>query len=76
MFIGTILNLVSSFTQYRMEKILPLIAINLKLCKGGFPVIAEITRYHTFTKDIMQVLAAKILIRISIVKIVCECFLR
>ena len=35
--------------------------------KGGFPVIAEITRNHTFTKElIMQVLAANILMRISL----------
>ena len=51
-------------------------AITKQTTKGGFPVIAQTSRSHVFTKEIiMQVLGANILMGISIVKIVCECFL-
>ena len=45
--------------------------------KGGFLVIAGITHCHNFLqkKSTMQELGADILMRISIVKIVCDCFL-
>ena len=43
--------------------------------KGGFPVMAETTCNHTFSKEISQVtIAAMVLAPISIEKIVCECF--
>ena len=41
--------------------------------KGGFPVMAETTRNHTFSKEISQVIIAAMgLAPISIEKIVCE----
>ena len=41
--------------------------------KGGFPVMAETTRNHIFSKEISQVIiAAMVLAPISIEKIVCE----
>ena len=41
--------------------------------KGGFPVMAETTRNHIFSKEINQVIiAAMVLAPISIEKIVCE----
>ena len=44
--------------------------------ESGFPVIAEITLCYTFEKkSIMQVIAANILMRTFVVKVVCECFL-
>ena len=45
--------------------------------KGRFPVTAELNYLLVFSqkKSIMQVLKANILMGISIVKIVCECFL-
>ena len=43
--------------------------------KGGFPVMAETTRNHIFSKEISQVIiAAMVLAPISIEKIVCEWF--
>ena len=40
---------------------------------GGFPVMAETTRNHIFSKEISQVIiAAMVLAPISIEKIVCE----
>ena len=42
----------------------------------GLPVITEIARSHVFAKEIDHVsIAGNISIRISIVKIVCECLL-
>ena len=47
----------------------------LKNCKGEFPVMAETTRNHIFSKEISQVIiAAMVLAPISIEKIVCEWF--
>ena len=41
--------------------------------KDGFPVMAETTRNHIFSKEISQVIiAAMVLAAISIEKIVCE----
>ena len=41
--------------------------------KGGFPVMADTTRNHIFSKEISQVIiAAMVLAPISIEKIVCE----
>ena len=66
-----------SYGLWLPEKLAPLQSdVYLTIPKGGFSVIPEITRCHTFTKkkSTMQVLAANISIRISIVKIVCKCF--
>ena len=43
------------------------------MTKGGFPVMADTTRNHIFSKEISQVIiAAMVLAPISIEKIVCE----
>ena len=48
-------------------------SIPICLSKGGFPVMAETTRNHIFSKEISQVIiAAMVLAPISIEKIVCE----
>ena len=41
--------------------------------KGGFPVMAETTRNHIFSKEISQeIIAAMVLAPISIEEIICE----
>ena len=59
--------------EYNSVNFQPIRKNLVSISKGGFPVMAETTRNHIFSKEISQVIiAAMVLAAISIEKIVCE----